>query len=79
MSGEIRPGSILATGQGLIRDAMAQLPPGKRRALVVLVDGDQTIAAEWVERVGDHVEFSAGFRKMYQESLTARVVVRASW
>ena len=74
-----QPGSILATGQALIRDAVAQLPPGKRRALVVLIDQDKTIAAEWVERIGDHVEFSAAFRKAYQESLTARVVVRATW
>lgn len=80
MSDPLRPGAILSTGQRLIKDAVAQMPPGKRRAFVVLYDEKhQTIAAEYVQRVGDTWEFSIGFRKEWEKKPTARFVVQAAW
>jgi hypothetical protein len=74
-----QPGSILATGQRLVQEAVAQIPPGKRRALVVLMDGDRTIAAEYVSKFGDAWEFSLSLQKKWEQAPTARIVVRGSW
>ena len=73
------PGSILATGQRLINEAVAQIPAGKKHAIVALIDGDRTIYAESIHRVGDVWTFSLGFRKEWEKKPTMRFLVQAAW